>query len=171
VCNKIEFMLDELGNKLLEYIRENNPDVLFQLEQEAGLTQYLNLKLSEAADLIERLKKERRPGYLVEKICLDQMTADLRPSKYNYIRTVLSEEFEKEYSQMVEAGLLQYEVINMVTYCLPIFQDLRFSEETADNRFTRYAIAGMISEYLVSNSVNEKVNDGLQQSAKAQGQY
>ena len=45
-------MLDELRNKLLEYIRDNNPDVLFQLEQEAGLTQYLNQKLNDVADLI-----------------------------------------------------------------------------------------------------------------------
>ncbi|HMO60721.1 MAG: hypothetical protein QM725_07205 [Lacibacter sp.] len=164
-------MLDELRNKLLEYIRDNNPDVLFQLEQEAGLTQYLNQKLNDVADLIERMKKERQPGYLIETICLDQMTNELRPSKYNYICNILSEEFEKEFSQMVNAGLLQYEVINIVTYCLPIFEDLRFSEETADNRFTRYAIAGMISEYLESNSVKEKVSNGLQQSAKTQGQY
>ncbi len=162
-------MLNELRNKLLEYIRENNPDVLFQLEQEAGLTQYLNQKLNDVADLIERMKKERQPGYLIETMCLDQMTADLRPSKYNYICTILSEEFEEEYSKMVETGLLRYEAINMVTYCLPIFEDLRFSEETADNRFTRYAIAGMISEYLQSNSEKENVSDGLQQSTETQG--
>ena len=164
-------MLDELRNKLLEYIRDNNPDVLFQLEQEAGLTQYLNQKLNDVTGLLDRLKKESKPGYLIETICLDQMTNELRPSKYNYICNILSEEFEKEFSQMVNAGLLQYEVINIVTYCLPIFEDLRFSEETADNRFTRYAIAGMISEYLESNSVKEKVSNGLQQSAKTQRQY
>jgi hypothetical protein len=164
-------MLDELRNKLLEYIRDNNPDVLFQLEQEAGLTQYLNQKLNDVTGLLDRLKKESKPGYLIETICLHQITTELRPSKYNYICTILSEEFEKEYSKMLTAGLLQYEVINIVTYCLPVFEDLRFSEETADNRFTRYAIAGMISEYLESNSVKEKVSNGLQQSAKTQRQY
>lgn len=71
-------MLESLSNKLLEYIRDNHPDVLFQLEQEAGLTQYLNQKINDVTDLIERLKKERRPGYLIETICLEQMTADLR---------------------------------------------------------------------------------------------
>lgn len=162
-------MLEELRNKLLEYIRENNLDVLFHLEQEAGLTLYLNQKLSDAADLIERLKKERQPGYLIETMSLEQMTADLRPSKYNYICTILSEEFEAEHSRLIEAGLFQYEVINMLNYCLPVFEDLRFSEETVDNRFTRYAIAGMISEYLESNSVKENVSNGLQQSAETQG--
>jgi hypothetical protein len=164
-------MLESLNNKLLDYIRDNNPDVLFQLEQEAGLTQYLNQKINDITDLIESLKKEGRPGYLIETICLEQMTADLRPSKYNYICTILSEEFEAEYSRIVEAGLLQYEGINIVIHCLPVFEDLRFSEETADSRFTRYAIAGMISEYFDSNSVKEIVSNGLQQSAENQRQY
>jgi hypothetical protein len=95
----------------------------------------------------------------------------LRPSKYNYIRTILSEEFEERYILMLEAGLLQYELVNMVSYCLPVFEDLRFSEETVDNKFTRYAITGMINEYLESNSVDENVSNGLQQSAKVQRQY
>jgi hypothetical protein len=164
-------MLDQLRNKLLEYIRENNPDVLFQLEQEAGLTQYLNQKINDIGDLLERLSKERRPGYLVETMCLDQMTADLRPSKYNYICNLLIEEFEDDYALIVESGLLQYVVINMVNHCLTVFEDLRFNEETVDNCFIRYAIMGMISEYLESNSMKEKVSNGLQQSAETQGQY
>ncbi|MBN8836140.1 MAG: hypothetical protein J0I09_02695 [Sphingobacteriia bacterium] len=164
-------MLNEIKNHLLDYIRENNPDILFQLQQGDGLAQYINQKLNDAAELLERLKKEQQPGYLIEIICLKQITADLRPSKYNYIRTILSEEFEERYILMLEAGLLQYELVNMVSYCLPVFEDLRFSEETVDNKFTRYAITGMINEYLESNSVDENVSNGLQQSAKVQRQY
>jgi hypothetical protein len=164
-------MQENLVNKLLEYIRENNPDVLFQLEQEAGLTQYLNQKVSDVTDLIEQLKNEQLPAYQIESLCLEQMTAELRPSKYNYICGILSDEFENEYAQLIADGLLQYEAINMVNYCLPVFDDLRFSEETEDNQFLRYAIIGMIKEYLESNSVKENVSNELQQSAKIQGQY
>lgn len=66
---------------------------------------------------------------------------------------------------------MRAEVINMINYCLPVFDDLRFSVETEDNRFLHYAITGVVKEYLQSNSENEKVSNGLQQSAKTQGQY
>jgi hypothetical protein len=65
--------------------------------------------------------------------------------------------------------LLQHEVINIVNHGLSVFNDLKFSEETEDNRFTRYAITGMISEYLESSSVKENVSNGLQQSTETTG--
>lgn len=160
-------MIDAVKEQLLEYIRENNPEILFQLGQQGGLKQYLSQKLSAAAELIETLKKEGHPVHLIETLCFEQITADLRPSKFNYIRNLLIEEFEETYVQLYGLGVLQYEIINMINYCISVFEDLRFSEETADNRFTRYAISGMISEYLESNSAKENVSNGLQQSAEA----
>lgn len=164
-------MEKELKRKLLDYIRENNPDVLFQLEYEDGITLYLSQKLNGLTDLMKQLKDEGQPDYLIEMLCMEQMTADLRPSKYHYICEILAEEFETVYTQLIADGLLRAEIINMINYCLPVFDDLRFSVETEDNRFLHYAITGVVKEYLQSNSENEKVSNGLQQSAKTQGQY
>lgn len=97
-------MEKELKRKLLDYIRENNPDVLFQLEYEDGITLYLSQKLNGLTDLMKQLKDEGQPDYLIEMLCLEQMTSDLRPSKYNYICGILVEEFETVYTQLIAEG-------------------------------------------------------------------
>jgi hypothetical protein len=162
-------MQEILLNKLLQYIRDNYPDILFQLEQEAGLTNYLTDKVSSVMEMVQSMKAEKQPDYIIEKACMNYMTAELRPSKYNYISGILSEEFENDYNLMLESGLGPTEIINIINYCELVFSDLNFSEENEDNRFIRYAIVGMISEYLQHNSENENVSNGLQQSAKTAG--
>lgn len=162
-------MQEILINKLLEYIWENNPDILFQLEQEAGLTNYLNDKVSAAMELVQAMKAQNQPGYIIEETCMTNMTAELRPSRYNYIISILSEEFEDEYNRMIDSGVLLTETINIISDCESVLDDLNFSEENEDNRFIRYAITGMISEYLQRNSENENVSHGLQQSAEGTG--
>jgi hypothetical protein len=166
---KCDAMQEILSNKLLEYIRENNPDILFQLEQEAGLTNYLTDKVSTVMELVQSMKAQKQPDYIIEEACMKYMTTELRPSRYNYIAGILSEEFENDYDGMLESGLALTETINIINYCEPVFTDLNFSEENEDNRFIRYAIVGMISEYLQHNSENENVSNGLQQSAETAG--
>ncbi|WP_457817492.1 hypothetical protein, partial [Staphylococcus aureus] len=78
--------------------------------------------------------------------------------RYNYILHILEEEFENNYKKLLQSGLLQHEVINMINYCNSTFDDLVFAEETADNQFIHYAITGAVSEYLESNRVNESVS-------------
>jgi len=160
------FMKGLLMNKLLEYIRDNNPDILFELEAKGRLIIWLSEKISIADLLIQQLKDQHLPEYEIEETCMDVITKDLRPSKYNYILNLLDEEFEVDYNRLLQSGLLQHEVINIVNHGLSVFDDLKFSEETENDRFTRYAITGMISEYLESNSEKENVSNELQQSTK-----
>ena len=162
-------MKEILISKLFDYIRDNNPDLLFALETEGKLRYWLYDKVSCVEGLINELRKSRKPDHIIEEICMDEMTKELRPSRYNYIINLLEQEFEKDYNKLVQSGLLQHEVVNIVGYCQSVFDDLKFSEETEDNRFTYYAIAGAISEYFESDRVNENVSNGLQQSAEAEG--
>ena len=87
-----------LMNKLLEYIRDNNPDILFELEAKGSLTIWLSEKISVADSLIQQLKDQRLPEYEIEETCMDVITKDFRPSKYNYILNLLEEEFEVDYN-------------------------------------------------------------------------
>lgn len=161
-------MKDILISKLLEYIRENNPDVLFQLEEEGKLRGYMHTKVASVNSLLNQIDKGQ-PAYIIEEACMDILTADLRPSKYNYICNILEEEFTERHQQLIDAGLLKLEAINLINHCLPVFEDLKFAEENEDNRFLRYAIIGEISEYLQRNSESEKVSYGLQQSKETEG--
>lgn len=159
-------MKEILIGKLLEYIRDNNPDILFALEAENKLRVWLYNKVNAAEPLIQQLKNSKQPEYVIEESCLQEITKGLRPSRYNYILHILEEEFEMGYKQLLQSGLLQHEIINMINYCNSTFDDLRFTEENEDNQFIRYAITGTVSEYLESNRVNEPVSNELQQSAE-----
>jgi hypothetical protein len=150
-----------LMNKLLEYIRDNNPDILFALEAEAAVTIWLSEKVSAVDNLIIQLKEQQQPDYEIEETCMDIITKDLRPSKYNYICNIVEEEFEQYYQQLLQTGLLQHEIINMIHHFQSAFDDLKFSEETEDNQFLRYAIIVAVSDYL--DSENENVSNELQQ--------
>ena len=140
-------MQQTLMNKLHKYIRENNPDLLFQLEEDRKVTEYLADKINTVSALIKQMDTGE-PAYIIEDACMDVMTQDLRPSKFNYISNLLQEEFESTYNQILESGTLKFEVINLINQCQSVFEDLNFSDENEDNQFLRYAILGTISEYL-----------------------
>ena len=162
-------MQQTLMNKLHEYIRENNPDLLCQLEEDKKVTEYLSDKISTVSVLIKQMDIDQ-PAYIIEDACMDVLTQDLRPSKFNYIGNLLQEEFESTYNQLQESGTLKFEVINLIDQCQSVFADLKFSEENEGNQFLRYAILGTISEYLEGvTSGNENVKDGLQQSTETEG--
>ena len=160
-------MQQTLMNKLHEYIRENNPDLLFQLEEDKKVTEYLSDKISTVSALIKQTESGK-PVYIIEDACMDVLTQDLRPSKFNYISNLLQEEFESAHNQLQESGTLKFEVMNLINQCQPVFDDLNFSEENEENRFLRYAITGVIKEYLEEGR-GENVKNGLQQSTKTEG--
>lgn len=159
-------MQEILLQKLQHYISQNNPDLLFELEQERKLTTYLTEKVNTVKALIAQRGKDQ-PDYIIEETCMDILTQDLKPSKYNYIRGILEEEFEKEFQLLCKTPLLQTEIINMIGYCKKVFDEIGFTQANEDDTFLRYNynIMGAMSEYLESNSVKEIGGNELQQSA------
>jgi len=138
-----------LINKLHQYIRENNPGLLLQLEQDGKVSEYLSNKVNTSDALINEYKDQ--PAYIIEEACMDELTKDLRPSKYNYINQILEEEFEDTYQQLQNSGTLKFEVINLISQCQPVFETIGFTEENEDSSELRNAITGTVSEYLESN--------------------
>ena len=143
-------MQDVLINKLHEYISENNPDVLLSLQENYGVTKYLTEKVSEITDFLNKLQEKNTPAYIIEEVGLEELTKDLKPSKFNYISAILQEDFETTYQQLQDKGTLKYEVINMIAFCKPVFDSIGFNEENEDDRQLRYAVTGAINGYLAS---------------------
>lgn len=156
-------MQEILLQKLQRYISLNNPELLFELEQERQLTAYLTEKVNTVKALMSQRGKSQ-PDYIIEETCLDILTQDLKPSRYNYIRGILEEEFEKEFQLLCDTPLLQTEIINIIGYCKQVFNEIGFTQANEDDLFLRYNIMGAVSEYLESNSVKENVDNELQQS-------
>lgn len=136
-----------LTEKLHRYIIANNPDLLLSLLRD-NLNRYLEEKVQSVLPLTEQLLAEGKPVYIIEEVCLDELTRDLRPSKFNYIKEVLEEEFEEDYLRLKEAGILTYEIMNMVLECQPVLDQLGFSEENMDDRQLRYAVIGTLQDHL-----------------------
>src|SRR5438045_4035775 len=103
-CYQI-FLRSVMTQQLINYIKENNPDLLLQLEKENGVDAYL-------ADKINSI--DISAG---EEICMDLLTEDLRPSKYHYILSVLDEEFGSGYES---------EAVKLVYICDPLLEEYNF---------------------------------------------
>ncbi len=128
-------MHEILISKLHQYLRKNNPDLLLQLEKENKVEEYLEEKVN-SVDISAG-----------EEISMDQLTEDLRPSKYNYILSVLQDEFPIDYMILSELKVLESQIIHIIRLCDPIMEEHNFSINE-DDRFLRYAIVGTIREYL-----------------------
>jgi hypothetical protein len=143
-------MQEQLISKLHAYLVQNHLDLLISLQEDHRLAPYLKNKVASIQELIYSLIAEKRPAYVIEALCLEELTRDLRPSRFNYMKNLLEEEFGAEYGRMRESGILTYEVINLIGACEPIFEVFGFSEDTQDNKELRYAVMGMIAEYMGS---------------------
>lgn len=145
-------MQEQLIHKLHAYLVQNHLDLLISLQEDHRLTPYLKNKVASVQELIHSLTADKRPAYVIEALCLEELTRDLRPSRFNYMKNLLEEEFEAEYGRMRQSGILTYEVINLIGACEPIFEVFGFSEDTEDNNELRYAVMGMIAEYVGSDA-------------------
>jgi len=140
-----------LINRLRGYLAENNPDVIIGLDRELSLTSYLEDQVYGVLPLAQQLIEEGKPQYIIEELCMNELTSRYRPSRFLYIRGLLEDEFLQTYSHYREAGVLTYETLNLMEVCKPTFDQLGFTTENEDNRQLRYAITGHIGEYLENN--------------------
>ncbi len=141
-------MKEQLIKKLHGYLVQNHLDLLIALQEEHRLTHYLEHKVGSVKELYEGLEAEKRPVYVIEALCMEELTRDLRPSRFEYVRELLEDEFEADALRMAGNGILTYEVINLIGACEPIFQVFGFGEENEDSKELKYAFMGMIAEYL-----------------------
>ena len=137
-----------ITEKLWKYIVQNNPDLMLILKEEQSVFQDLGTKVKSVLPLMQTLQKGGTPEYMIQELCMEELTKDLRPSKFQYLRSLMEDEFEDSFSVMVESGILTYELINLMTACREIFERFNFSEETEQDRMLRYAVIGEIDTYL-----------------------
>lgn len=149
-------------------MKDNSPELLLQLEEESRVTDYLQSKVGMVDSLINE-RDEDQPAYILETACMDILTKDLKPSRYQYICKILEEEFEDYFEKLGATGLKKFEAINLLESCKQVFDEFGFDEESEDNSLLRYLIIGSISEYIENGSSKKSVSDGVQGSTKVNG--
>lgn len=134
--------------KLEEYLRNNNPDILITLKEEGRLNDYLRDKVASVDGLMHQLIAEGIPATLIEEHCLDELKGPLLPSRYHYIAAILEEEFGSCYEQYARSGVLGTELLNMIHACDTVLTELHFSSAKEDDPLIRYAVMGVLWEYV-----------------------
>ncbi len=137
-----------LAEKLHQYIAEQNPEVLLKLQEGMKVTTYINDRVLQ---IIPRVRQWLSEGMMIseaEERAVKEMTADLRPSRFLYLKNILEEDFPKEAEAFRESGVLTYELVNLIGHCDETFRDFQFCEENQHNRKLRYAIIADIADYL-----------------------
>lgn len=142
-----------LAKKLHEFIGRNNPELLLQSDQD--IRELIHSKIQHVMPLLENLLVQNCPAYIIEELCMDQMTEDLKPSMYHYITSLLEEEFPERYEQLKEEGILTYEVANIITRCKKVFEQFHFSVFTEESRPLYQAVTGIAAKYF-----QEPINTG-----------
>lgn len=88
---------------------------------------------------------------------MHELVKQLPVSRFNYISSVLEEEFEADYFRLSEMGVLTYEVLNMMEACAPVLDAMAFSADNEDNPNIHYAVTGALKDYLDSKQVSMKM--------------
>lgn len=141
-------MEDILKEKLHAFILINNPDLAVELRAAGSIIEYVADKVTGVMPRVGQMLEEEMPQYIIEELILRDLTEELRPSRFHYIRNTVEEEFPRLFELLSEAGVFTYECINLVDRCGDIFNNYNFSDQTKDNRFLRYAIIAELHGYL-----------------------
>jgi len=141
-------MISTLKEKLLFYVVENNPDLVIGMQKDYSLAQFLDDKIEIIKPMVAELSAEHRPPYLIEQLCMQTMTEQLRPSRFSYIRSVLESEFPEDFYKLEVLGIINYEIMNLLEECKKIFDEFSFSQDHEDDQSMRNTIIGQVHEYL-----------------------
>ncbi|MGF7231962.1 hypothetical protein [Arachidicoccus sp.] len=141
-------MEQKLIEELRTYITYHNPDLFIKLRSHCSLQSYLEKKIKEIQPLLKRMTTEGCPEYVIEQLCIVEMTASLRPSKFKYIRRLLKDKFYEDYNQMKEAGTLTYEIIQLIDWCEDGFESFDFNEDNEEDVLLREVIRQGIKHYM-----------------------
>ncbi len=152
--------------RIYEYLSESEIDLLLEREDHNDLIAYVSKTFAYLKNASDS-SQESYAAYELGEGYVEALLQGLKPLKFNYISNLLETEFEKYYYNFQQLGILQFEIINMISHCQPVFNAFGFSEENEDSREILNTVIGTINEYLEEKSKSEMKWYELQQEAKA----
>ena len=137
-----------LKEKLWEYIIHNNPELMYKLQEQYGVSKYLEEKVKSVLALADEMVLECIPGEIIEEICLNVLTAELRPSRFTYLRSLLLEEFKDIYVDFINSNTLTYEVLKLMGACSELFETNNFTAGSNTDPNFKNTLIPKITDYL-----------------------
>lgn len=155
---KLSVIQQQLKQKLWAHTLVINPELLLELEQNEILNDYLDEKINEVLPLLDRLFNEQKPEYIIEELCLKELTADIRPSYFQHNLNVLEREFPETYKTWELNGILTHEIINFHRYCRRKYGQNPFTVENTDDDQTYSMVTGQLQQYLEEQTLAQDEN-------------
>lgn len=155
-------MLQHLSILYLDYLNNHHPELLLQWRLGEALHETIERQLDQAKPLLEKLSTAELYTDDILEQCLNELISVLPVSRFDYIKELLSTEFEQQHEQLLSSGLLPYECMNLLQHCKPVFDKLNFSLTNEEDPFIRYAVIAAISDYFERGQ--EQVSNAVQQS-------
>ncbi|MFC4872127.1 DUF1896 family protein [Negadavirga shengliensis] len=141
-----------LKEKLHNYLLSEHPDLLNDLQEDQGITAFIEQKVEGVTSLMEELGGQKIPEYIIVEKCMDALAGEFPPSRYNYILNVLEEEFSNDFLRFQANGILRWEVLNMLRECAQVFDAFDIDRPFEESRELYYAVTGTLHEYLMQQS-------------------
>lgn len=145
-------MEETLYNRLSDFITENNPEMIVNAGRSFSLSQFVNDRIESVSQVLKELTAAGKAEEVILETCMKEMTKDLVPSRANYIRAILKDEFPHDHDRFSETGVLTYEVVNLLEVCAEVFENYEFNEKNQGSRFLRYAVIAVIQDYLIDRA-------------------
>lgn len=152
-------MIHHLMERLWAYIISHNPELMESLTEDNNVTLYLEEKVNIVIPKMERLFAEGRPDYAVAELCLNDLTEDLRPSRYDYVLTLLREEYPGYFASFSQSGSLRHQAMCMAERSKPIFDNLDFKEENMESNLVYQSILVAMQQYLFALEGKPAINN------------
>lgn len=152
-------MIHHLMERLWAYVISHNPELMESLTEDNNVTLYLEEKVNIIIPKMEKLFAEGQPDYAVAELCLNDLTEDLRPSRYDYILALLHEEYHLYYARFKQAGTLRHKTMCMVESCKAVFDNLDFKEENMESNLVYQSILVAMQQYLFAKEGNSANNN------------
>ena len=65
--------------------------------------------------------------------------------EYEFVKEIFEEAFPDKYQQLLNAGIIQFEIVNLLDICKEVFIQFPLSQNE-ENRLLQYAIIGAIND-------------------------
>lgn len=143
-------MKTRLKKQFEKLLQEEYPEMILLFSEKGTLSQYLEDRIKWIEPVLDELMQEDIEDDEIIALCIKELTSGFGPSKYRYLLTVLEEEYPEDYHRFNAAGVLKFEVTNLIVACTAAFDAFEFSAETMDNTFLRHMIIAEIHDYLLS---------------------
>jgi hypothetical protein len=144
-------MVHQLKERLWAHILVHNPDLSERLDQDYGILNYLEDKVNAVLPLAEQMLAEGRAEHAAIELSIDILTDDLRPSRFDYILLLLTEDHPSDYARFKAEGTVRYHVLQMTGVCKDIFDNLDFKEENMHSNLVYQSILIGMQGYLTTH--------------------